>query len=364
MSRFSFGINLDDPWRYAGLMAPKSIIIPHLLSASLPEGMLIDKVDDLIIREHGDVEPKTQAARATLALAESLADAKVDFVRCWFPWRYFEPRLVAEGQIDDLLQESYESWPLDDFVNRLTEHGIGLVPVLACGYQRMLPDALDVDRTQGTYLRRAAVHARLLVKRYRDRIRHWQIENEPNWWKQHEGAGWRHGVSWLDPHDFKAELLKVLNLAVHDEDPSAKTIINLEGDTGLAGASAYAAYCDILGVDFYPNYRSSSPIQTSVFRQADELAKECEKPVLISETGYPSGPLLLGYTQSKQAEYVRAACEQAFALRGVIAVGIWRYADTAWKSFPDQENHFGLIDSKGTPKSGCAAFKETIGRLR
>src|SRR5713226_2427319 len=35
--RFSFGVNLDDYWRYAGTKAPKSIIIPHLLTVGLPD---------------------------------------------------------------------------------------------------------------------------------------------------------------------------------------------------------------------------------------------------------------------------------------------------------------------------------------
>src|SRR5437879_11447390 len=37
---FSFGIDLDDPWRYSGMNPPRSIIIPHLLSISLPEGKI------------------------------------------------------------------------------------------------------------------------------------------------------------------------------------------------------------------------------------------------------------------------------------------------------------------------------------
>ncbi|MCW3976129.1 MAG: hypothetical protein NWE86_07805 [Candidatus Bathyarchaeota archaeon] len=50
--RFSIGINIDDSWRYAGFSAPKSIIIPHLLSLDLPIGRVIDKIDELKVQKH------------------------------------------------------------------------------------------------------------------------------------------------------------------------------------------------------------------------------------------------------------------------------------------------------------------------
>ena len=93
--RFSFGVNLDDPWRYSGITPPRSIIIPHLLSVSLPEGKILDEADDLEIRQRGEVEPDTVAGRAVVALADSLVDAGVDFVRCWFPWCCFSGSAAA-----------------------------------------------------------------------------------------------------------------------------------------------------------------------------------------------------------------------------------------------------------------------------
>src|SRR5437870_11990160 len=69
--RFSFGINLDDPWRYSGITPPRSIIIPHLLSVSLPEGKILDEADEQEIGRRGEVEPGTVAARAVGALADT-----------------------------------------------------------------------------------------------------------------------------------------------------------------------------------------------------------------------------------------------------------------------------------------------------
>src|SRR5713226_6349461 len=115
--RFSFGVNLDDPWRYSGMNPPRSIIIPHLLSISLPEGKILDEADDREIRARGEAEPRTVAGRAIISLSDYLVESKVDFVRCWFPWKYFEHFPVSEGTLDQLLEESYSQWPLDELVN-------------------------------------------------------------------------------------------------------------------------------------------------------------------------------------------------------------------------------------------------------
>src|SRR5438034_10157488 len=87
---FSFGMDLDDPWRYSGMNPPRSIIIPHLLSISSPEGNILDEADDRDIRARGEAEPGTVAGRAVVSLSDHLVHSKGDFVRCWFPGRYFE----------------------------------------------------------------------------------------------------------------------------------------------------------------------------------------------------------------------------------------------------------------------------------
>jgi len=165
--RFSFGINLDDPWRYSGVTPPRSIIIPHLLSRSLPEGKILDEADEQEIGRRGEVEPETVAGRAVIALTDTLVDAGVGFVRCWFPWKYFEPFPVPEASLDQLHQKSYEQWPLDDLVNTLTSRGVAVVPVIACGYQRMLPQGLEPDPDRELYLKRVSIHTQLIVRRYK-----------------------------------------------------------------------------------------------------------------------------------------------------------------------------------------------------
>jgi hypothetical protein len=362
--KFSFGVNLDDPWRYSGVTPPRSIIIPHLLSVSLPEGKILDEADDLEIRQRGEVEPETVAGRAVVALADSLVDAGVSFVRCWFPWKFFEPFPVPETSLDQLMENSYDRWPMDDLVNNLSSRGVDVVPVIACGYQRMLPQGLEPDPNRAMYLKRAAIHAGLLVRHYKGKIRSWQIENEPNWWAEHEAGGWRSGLAWVHEHGFRHELLQRLNDAVHQADSSATTIINLEADATVFEPGPYVSYCDVLGLDFYPNYKLSHPVNTKVLKLADQVAKKLSKPVMISETGYPSGPSILGYSAGSQAEYVAQSCRVANGLGSVTGIGIWRYIDTAWRSFPPQENHFGLFDNKGNPKPAWTELSKVIKELK
>jgi hypothetical protein len=362
--RFSFGVNLDDPWRYSGVTPPKSIVIPHLLSVSLPEGKILDEADEQEIKQRGEEEPGSVAGRAVVSLADTLDDAGVGFVRCWFPWKYFEPFPVPEASLDQLLEKSYTQWPMDELVNILASRGIAVVPVIACGYQRMLPQGLEPDPDRALYLKRVSIHAQLLVRHYKDRINAWQIENEPNWWVEHAAGGWRSGRVWVYEHGFRQDLLQTLNDAVHSEDPSATTIINLEADATVLDPGIYSSNCDILGLDFYPNYKISHPIDTKVLKLADEVARKLSKPVVISETGYPSGPSLLGYSADSQAKYVTEACRAAHGFDGATGIGIWRYIDTAWRSFPPQENHFGLFDNKGIPKPAWGEFSKVIKELK
>ena len=99
-------------------------------------------------------------------------------------------------------------------------------------------------------------------------------------------------------------------------------------------------------------------------RGAKDASKNTGKPILIAETGYPSGPSILGYSQENQAAYLAQAVKGAYSLDEVTGIGIWRYLDTSWRSFPPQENHFGLVDEKDGPKSAWYRYGEVLRELR
>jgi len=350
LERFKFGLNLDDPWRYSGMNEPKSIIIPHVMKIELKDSDTAGKIGEAIARAMG--RRLTTKREEILALVDAISNAEIDFVRCWFPWNYFVEKVGDEYQ-----------YPMDDMAKALQEKGIALIPVIACGYSRMLPEGVSVDRDPSKYIEIAGEHARELVKHYRSKV--WQIENEPNWWEMHEAAGWRNGVAWLEGK-FKYELLKMLNDAVHEEDGNTLTLINLEADREIASdeITMYSSLSDIIGLDFYPNYQEPEPVDPKVITKAEDVAQKLGKNVVISETGYPSGPSWLGYSYGKQAEYVLRACMQAFECKHVSAISIWRYADTSWRSFPPQENHFGLYDEHLNSKPAYRVYADTIKQLK
>ncbi len=127
---------------------------------------------------------------------------------------------------------------------------------------------------------------------------------------------------------------------------------------GMMDAAEYAKFCDVIGLDFYPNYKASELVDASVIERTGAAAAESGKPVFIAETGYPSGPALLGYSEGRQSEYVAQALREAYSQDKVTGIGIWRYLDTSWSSFPPQENHFGLIDEKTGPKAAWYRYAQ------
>jgi hypothetical protein len=238
--KISFGVNLDDVWRYTGRKEPGSIVLPHLLSVELPESSVVEKVEERWLISKGEQQPSDEIGLALEFLTGAISDLGVDFVRCWFPWNFFEPKVLDERQLNEVKTNGYSEYPFDRMVNTLKGKGISVLPVLGCGYTRMLPSGINPDKDPGDYIKRLTIHVTALVRHYMGSIAVWQIENEPNWWEMHSAGGWRSGAVWLEGGSFRFELLKMLNDAVHSEDPSANTMINLEADAGKVDVAFYS----------------------------------------------------------------------------------------------------------------------------
>ena len=287
----------------------------------------------------------------SLALAAELKNKGIQFVRCWFQWNFFEP------EVGDMKSQIYK-FPLDDFVASLKQAGIEIIAVIGNGYSRFLPRGINLG-DPNSYIQRLDSVCRATVKHYKDSIKVWEIEDEPNWWVAHYAANWRSGGIWLK-HGIQDSILTALHNLVREEDPSATIVVNLEADWKKTNWKSYLKYCDVLGLDFYPNYGRASPVDASKVKFATDVKKQTGIPVFIAETGYPSGPSLFGYGEQRQVEYVRSASEECFSCDDIFALSIWRYSDTYWKSFPEQENHFGLFTKEGSPKPAWAEYCNQI----
>src|SRR5207244_3945322 len=159
-------------------------------------------------------------------LASFLKKNKVDFVRCWFQWNFFEQHIPSDSHRILTPQSSRYQFPLDDFVSRMTEAGIGIIAVIGNGYDRFLPHGLQTDRLHG-YLKRLVESSTEIVRHYKDRVKVWQIENEPNWWRAHYAGQWRRGLIWLNTKN-QERVLSALHNVVRSECPDGTIIVNLK----------------------------------------------------------------------------------------------------------------------------------------
>lgn len=286
----------------------------------------------------------------------ALPDLGVHWTRLTLSWRWVQPVVEDDSWalIDVTSDPSYvdeyietADWSgMDQTLQALQAQGVQIFPVVGLGWigclptyqgQTATPDALGAD----TYLAYMYVYVKALVERYdgdgdRDApgitIKTWQIENELNQAMLTTLYGWREptgveGMSsmWAD-WDFLTELLRTLNRAVHEADPTAITVQNLHTDIPeeynhlfrLPGweeaAVLWKDHMDWIGFDAYPNYYYSDPIHGAVIGERVTLLKDLtNKPVIAMEVGYPSGPTELGYSQEKQAQFLEEAFHSALA---------------------------------------------------
>jgi hypothetical protein len=354
--KIRWGINIDDMWNYAGLPPPTNIDRKQIFTKRIEGEIRGISNRNITIgkpatpRDYdGDFPELRKTARDAISdLASELIKSNLDYVRCWFQWNFFQPKIDSE---------TYR-FPLDDFVTKLRSKDVEIVAVIGNGYSRFLPLGVD-ENDPKSYLESLEKASRAIVKHYVDSIQIWQLENEPNWWFAHVSSGWRRGRIWETP-GFRDTVLQALYNIIQEESPSSTKTINLEADRKKTDWKAYAKFCDVIGLDFYPNYAKPLPINVSGFDLATDVKNQTGLPLFIAETGYPSGPKIAGYSESNQAQYVTTASQKVMSQDCLNGISLWRYSDSNWKSSPAQENHFGLKKQDGSAKPAWRAYTEII----
>jgi hypothetical protein len=374
--KFHWGVNIDDAWKYTGLGIPKSTILPYLFSTRFREGAFTlpgenegrsDHVGGPASRTSDGIMDNSLNAPSAEHLASFLKKNGVDFVRCWFQWNFFDQskyggRSSASSSYPSSPSSGYV-FPLDDFVSKMSEAGIEVIGAIGSGYHRFLPIGVEANHL-GRYLKQLTDSSTEIIRHYKDKVKVWQIENEPDWWREHYISHWRRGTIWLNNKN-REPILRALYNVVRAECPDGTIVVNLEAENMRQDWKLYARYSDIIGLDFYPNYMRTAPIDAAELRTHSLRArKETGLPIFVIETGYPSGPGIFGFDEAKQRHYVRSACEVAYACDAITGLGWFRFSDSYWKSFPSQENHFGLLTREGRPKLGWNEYVTQVRQKR
>lgn len=283
------------------------------------------------------------------------------YTRPTLAWREIEPTVSPLGLtvdeirshpelVDDYIQG--HTWSsFDAEIGGMLAGGLIPVPIVGHGYVGALPrlaaapdQPADPDHLgRDEYLARIYLVARATVERYDHdghldapgdlRIAYWQTENELNQAFLTALWGWRSpslleafGSAWQD-WAYVTQILKTLRLAVKDADPTALTTLNFHTDisdelmqfllqpTWLASIQQWRLEMDFLGMDAYPNYYRASPVAGAAVgeRVARIQGESCGMPIVVVETGYPTGPAVEGFDEAQQAEYVQTAFDGAIA---------------------------------------------------
>ena len=259
-----------------------------------------------------------------MAQAAALArDAGVKWSREEFQWHRIEPR---PGEFE---------WSYyDRMVETALDHGIqiyGLLAYWSSWAQAYTPEGIEA------YARWAAA----VVRRYRDRIRHWEVWNEPNIF------------FWRGPRDMYADLLKKAYAAIKDVDPAAQVLgLSTAGiDTPfIARMLDLDAPFDALTIHPYRKHLD----ETSFMRELREVrALVGGRPVWITEMGWPTQ---IGSVDEAEQARLLARCYLSAAASGAVE-------NVSWYNFRDDgedplynEHRFGVVRRNLQPKAAYLAL--------
>lgn len=302
-----------------------------------------------------------------------------NYLRPSIGWRWIQPLVkdltglnysdVSESMIEGFITENEEAFRyFDEVITGYTQGGLKLIMGIGVGYthelplykgERAIPDLLGREE----YLTLNYIYARALVRRYKNYLKIWQIENELNVACETMIWGWRHGLMWCD-EDFLYALMKVLHEAVKVEDPSALTTHNFHTDLHwVEDVRKWYDFVDIIGLDAYPNYLNGYyPLGEVVGRRVLEARRFFpEKEIIVLETGYPTQPAEKGFSEKGQADYIRESMFYTFKYGGT---GFFYFTfitseKNERKGLQDVEPFFGLFRSDGREKEGWFAFRES-----
>ncbi|MHC4178531.1 MAG: endonuclease/exonuclease/phosphatase family protein, partial [Planctomycetota bacterium] len=278
-------------------------------------------------------------ARQELKLMRS---AGIGWVRTDFDWSGVE-RQTGAWRFDHL----------DETVAWAEAAGVRILPILDYDVPWARPAHKHLDKWL-EYVRR-------VVTRYKDRIKCWEVWNEPDlegFWKDKP-----------NPADY-AKLLKATHETIKRIDPELIVLHGgvsgipwpyLEGVYAAGGKESF----DVLNVHpyRYPATPERRPLYDDLIRLRRLMEKhgDADKPIWITEMGWPTHQGRRGVNELQQSQML--ARSYLLALQAGVDAVFW-YEFQAPEGKPDyNEHHFGIVHRDLSPKPAYTALA-TLTRAR
>lgn len=115
------------------------------------------------------------------------------------------------------------------------------------------------------------------------------------------------------------------------ETPRPESLLRRCRETGFSLGLCDEPPEELLGAFFDTN------LPEKLGATARQVRKKTGLPIFVIETEYPTGPGLFGYSEAKQCQYIRIACETAFTCDAITGLGWFRFSDSYWRSSPPRE---------------------------
>lgn len=271
---------------------------------------------------------------------------------------YTEDRGVSLSQQIGLIKELGFSWyrfdvfasepkdELDIIIPPLEMAGINLYPTLHPPVELRPYETLPNRFTSDEVYTKSFEHARYVSKKWRGRIKVWDLSNEPDGWTIIGGHG--DELKHYDPNriDMAVAILKGQSDGIRAGDPDAKVSLNVGGwlhygfvDHMIEGGVKF----DILSWHWYNEMEDIDCIEKMGKLNLLEKLKKYNKPIWFGEYNYrPKKDKKAGYDPVDNA-WLLETIQRLYSYRnnGVEAVFIYELLDLP--SDDSANGHYGLV---------------------
>lgn len=389
--------------------ASRLILLAALASAPLAA------CEDGASTQSADAAPPIDAewpdARPQLPFAVGLSQVSADidtvaselgiaWIRQTIGWDAIEPVVAPNGLTlaQAMSAEALEAYVAEhDFtgvdaqITRLTSQGFRVIAGVGSGWNRSLPTVADGRPAapdvlgKDEYVARQVLVVRALVERYDGDgvldapgspvVTAWQVENELNEALATAvgSARFPGGIdaaqsAWAD-FTYVDHIFHSLVAAVRAQAQGAIVLTNFHTSvhpgideslmvpTWQDALTRWRGELDWIGLDAYPNYIRAAPLGGDEIGAtvADAVALAETRPVIVIETGYGSGPEVLGYDEARQAMFLTQVYA---AVRAAGGSGLF------WFGTHTSESHSVEIDAHDVTQLARLADAYAAGDIR